>query len=151
MKSFFMILAGVALLVSSVSAEYFTTAKVLKQSDGTYQVIFPINDWQSNPEAATKDLANKTVTFGKDVTVCAVLYSNGKQVKQGNHMLVTVTNWSKYEAVATLAFPEGANITDVLIYCKAPEGESKATNGSMLLNPKDPSYTPAGYKLKLNG
>ncbi len=145
------ILAAVAFLAVSVSAEYYTTASITKQADGTYQIVFPINDWQANPAAAAKDLANKTVTFGKDVTVCATLYSGTKKIKQGNHMLVTVTNWTKYQAVGTLYVPDGVNVTKVLVWCSAPAGEAKATNGCMLLNPKDPSYTPEGYVLKVQG
>lgn len=151
MKYFSVLFALVAMFAVSASAEYYTTAKAVKQSDGTYQVIFPINDWQANPEAASKDLANKTITFGSNVTVCAVLYSNGQKVKQGNHMLITKTDWTRYEAVATLAIPEGANVDEILVWCKAPAGESKATNGSLLLNTKDPKYTPEGYRIKLHG
>jgi hypothetical protein len=140
----------VVMVAVPVLAEYYTTAKAVKQADGTYDAVFPINDWPANPEAVSKDpaMANKTTTFGKDVTVCVALFAKGKQVRQGNNMLVTKTDWSRYQAVGKLAIiPDG--VDEILMWCLAPAGESKGTNGCMMLNQKDPSYTPEGYRIKI--
>jgi hypothetical protein len=145
MKKLMFVLLSLALAVSAAVPNVSAT----KQANGTWNIVWNIDDWQANPDATKIDptMAGKTITFGSNVTVelsTLSVLKNGKwlTVKQSNPLLVTTTDWVNRTATATLAaVPSDVVTFKVRFTCRTAKGESQGTNGYLFLNQADPAYS----------
>jgi hypothetical protein len=135
----------------SANAYYHLTCHATKQSDGTWQIHFPVNLYQADPnapftpEGKADDMAHKLITRGSQVTVCAAVwdYQNNTWVRisQDNHALTTTTDWDLGDAVGVFkpanVLPANWTMSKLRVWCFAAAGETPATDGCLFVNNGD--------------
>jgi hypothetical protein len=140
MKNSMYLFVGIVLALALVAnAEYYANVSAVKQADGSWQITMPLNDYQSNSK---NPKIGETIEFGSKVYVCAsvTILQNGKwsSLKQGNHMLVTNVDWTRYVATGTLVLPGNVEKFKIHVWGYAP-GQANAISNCVYINDKDPA------------